>query len=117
MMVDSVRTYRTVCDLDDIWEGEVVEFEVDGHDVLIVHQIGGDVVALQALCPHQDISLAEGSFENGVLTCRAHLWQFDSRSGAGLNPDDCRLAIYPVRVEAGKVMVSVEGITPFRVGA
>ncbi|PWR19239.1 Rieske 2Fe-2S domain-containing protein [Zavarzinia aquatilis] len=117
MTVDIAGTYRTVCDLDEIWEGEVVEFEVDGHDILIVHQIGGEVMALQALCPHQDISLAEGSFENGVLTCRAHLWQFDSRSGAGLNPDDCRLALYPVRVEAGKVLVSVEGVTPFRVGA
>ncbi|PWR17872.1 2Fe-2S ferredoxin [Zavarzinia compransoris] len=110
-------TYHPVCDLDDIWEGEAVEFEVAGHDILVVHHIGGEVAALQALCPHQDISLAEGSFENGVLTCRAHLWQFDSRSGDGLNPSDCRLARYPVRVRDGKVLVSVDGIAPFRVGA
>jgi len=117
MEADVTAGFHTVCELDEIWEGEVAEFEVAGHDVLIVHRLGGEVVALQALCPHQDISLAEGGFENGVITCRAHLWQFDSRTGAGLNPTDCHLVRYPVRVEDGKVQVSVDGITPFRVGA
>ncbi|MCF4167018.1 Rieske 2Fe-2S domain-containing protein [Zavarzinia compransoris] len=117
MTVAVATEFHMVCDLDEVWEGEVAEFEVAGHDVLIVHRAGGEVVALQALCPHQDISLAEGGFENGVLTCRAHLWQFDSATGAGLNPTDCRLARYPLRVVDGKVQISVEGVVPFRVGA
>ncbi|RJF88844.1 2Fe-2S ferredoxin [Oleomonas cavernae] len=110
-------TFHAVCDLDDVWEGEVTELEVEGHEILIVHQLGGEVIAFQALCPHQDIPLSEGTFEKGVLTCRAHLWQFDSRSGAGINPSDCHLARYPVKVEDNKVLVSVDGIVPVRVGS
>jgi toluene monooxygenase system ferredoxin subunit len=110
-------TFHSVCDIDDVWEGEVAEHEVAGHEILIVHHIGGEVTALQALCPHQNISLAEGSFEKGLLICRAHLWQFDGKSGAGVNPSDCRLARYPLKVEDNKVMVSVDGVVPFRVGS
>jgi toluene monooxygenase system ferredoxin subunit len=116
MTLADPRIYHAVCELEELWEGEVAEFEVAGHDVLIVHRIGGELAAFQALCPHQDISLAEGGFENGIITCRAHLWQFDSRTGEGVNPSDCRLARYPVSVNDGKVLVSVEGVVPFRVG-
>ena len=109
--------FHPVCDVDDLWEGEVAEHEVAGHEILVVHQIGGGVTAFQALCPHQDISLVEGTFDKGVITCRAHLWQFDAKTGAGVNPSDCQLARYPVKVEGDKVHISVDGIVPFRVGS
>jgi len=47
-----------------------------------------------------------------VLTCRAHLWQFDLESGQGVNPGDCQLAVYPTRVDGDDVYVDVAGIVP-----
>lgn len=108
--------FHPVCDADALWENELAEFNVDGHEIILVRRIGGDYVAFQALCPHQDIPLVEGAFEDGVITCRAHLWQFDGSTGAGVNPADCRLAQYPVKIEGEKVCVSVEGVVPVRVG-
>ena len=105
-------TFRKACTRDDLWEGEMVEVDVGEHAVLLVCADGGEVRAFQATCPHQDIPLAEGKFDGRVLTCRAHQWTFDAGTGRGINPGDCRLAEYPVRMDGDDVLVEVDGVTP-----
>lgn len=104
--------FHRVCALDDLWEGEMLEVEVMGQRVLLVHGDGGHVSAVQPLCPHQRVPLVEGELIRNVLTCRAHLWQVDVRTGCGLNPRHAHVALYPVKVEGGDVFVSVRGIVP-----
>jgi toluene monooxygenase system ferredoxin subunit len=104
--------FTKVCNLDDVWEGEMESFTVNGHDVLLVCAEGGDVKAFQGICPHQDIPLVEGKFDGAKIICRAHLWQFNACNGKGINPDDCALAEYPVKVEGEEVFVETEGVTP-----
>ncbi|MEQ8967863.1 MAG: Rieske 2Fe-2S domain-containing protein [Azospirillaceae bacterium] len=99
--------YVKACDLDDVWEGEMDVFEVDGREVLIVHAPGGEVRAYDPVCPHQDQPLIEGELDDCILTCAAHLWQFDVRSGKGVNPEGVSLTAYPVRVDDGAVLVDL----------
>ena len=109
--------FTHVCSLDDIWEGELAEFTVEGQTIVLVYPKGGDVIAIQGECPHQQFPLAEGQFDGQqALTCSAHLWEFDVTTGQGINPDDCTLARYPVKVEGDDVYVDVAGIDPIRVG-
>ena len=98
--------FQKACDLDDVWEGEMDLFEVDGREVLIVHAPGGEVRAYDPVCPHQDHPLIEGDLEDCVLTCSAHLWQFDVVSGQGVNPKNTALTAYPVKVENDAVFVA-----------
>lgn len=105
-------TFAKACTLDDVWEGEMGLFEVGGTEVLVIHKDGGTVIACQAVCPHQNIPLAEGTLQRGVLTCRAHLWQFDVESGESINPTGCRIALYPVRIEGDDVLVNIDGVEP-----
>ncbi len=93
-----------VCAADDLWDGEMQAFEVEGREVLLVN-LGGTISAYDGICPHQSVSLVEGTLENGVLTCRAHLWQFDARTGCGINPSDACLVRLPLAIEGGRIRV------------
>lgn len=106
-------TFMRVCNLDDLWEGEMESFDIDGHEVLVVCAEGGDVKAFQGVCPHQDIPLVEGKFDGKTLVCRAHQWVFDACTGVGLNPGDCQLANYPIKIEGNEIYVDTADITPF----
>jgi toluene monooxygenase system ferredoxin subunit len=104
--------FQKICALDDIWEGEMLEVDAGGHVVLLLGVTGGGVRVFQGTCPHQDIPLAEGKFDGRVLMCRAHQWTFDVCTGKGINPGNCQLAEYPVKLEGDDVMIDVEGIKP-----
>jgi toluene monooxygenase system ferredoxin subunit len=107
--------YEKVCTMDDVWEGDMDSFETaSGTDVLVVGVDGGDIKAFQAMCPHQEMELVEGEFDGKVLTCKAHLWQFDCRTGKGINPDDCKISEYPVKIDDDDVLVDISGVEPFK---
>lgn len=105
-------SFTKVCTLDDVWEGEMEPFTVNGHEIVLVCAEGGEISAFQGVCPHQDIALSEGTFDGKKLICRAHLWQFDAGTGKGINPDDCALAVYPIRIEGEDILVETEGVEP-----
>jgi toluene monooxygenase system ferredoxin subunit len=105
-------TFHKVCKLDDLWEGEMEAFEVEGEEILLVWPEGGEPCAFQGVCPHQDIPLIEGKFDGKTVVCRAHQWSFCATSGKGVNPDHTQLARYPVKVEHGEVLVQIEGVKP-----
>ena len=95
------------CELDDVWEGEMAVFPVAGREVLIVHAPGGELRAFDPVCPHQDQPLVEGEFEDCILICAAHSWEFDVRTGQGVNPTGVSLTAYPLRVEDESVLVAL----------
>lgn len=85
----------------------MVGVEIASTKVLIVNA-DGDLHAYQNRCPHQAWALDEGDFDGETITCSRHQWQFNARSGAGINPADCALIRYPVTVnEEGTVCVDV----------
>jgi toluene monooxygenase system ferredoxin subunit len=92
MTTDTIEWTR-VLGLDDLWEGELVEVTVDGES------------AFRSACPHQGSSLADAFLEEGALVCPMHLWEFDPRTGAGINPDSACLTARPVRVEDDAIWV------------
>ena len=105
--------FQKLCSLDDIWEGDMASFDVGDTEILLAWPTGGELKAFQGMCPHQDIPLAEGKFAGKVVMCRAHQWTFDATTGSGLNPGNCKLAEYPLRIDGEDVLVDVEGVTPF----
>jgi toluene monooxygenase system ferredoxin subunit len=96
--------FERVCDEGELWDGEMAAFDVAGGAVLLV-RLDGCYRAFQGTCPHQRIGLAEGTLEGATLTCRGHLWQFDARTGRGINPAASQLARYLVKTEAGGVWI------------
>lgn len=98
-----------VATLDDLWEGDFLDVQVEGEEVIVVHLNGGELRCFQGMCPHQEILLADGKvdFESGVITCSAHEWQFSLEDGSGVNPRGCRLFQYAVKRDGEDVLVGV----------
>jgi len=98
--------FERVCSTDDVWEGELLWFPVGQRKVIVLNLDDG-LRAYDARCPHQDQSLCDASLDGAVLTCPAHRWQFDVRTGAGINPTGCRLRAYALKCEGEDVFVDV----------
>lgn len=102
--------------VDELWEGSLTDVELNGETILLVRHLGGKVQAFQGMCPHQEVLLADGEWneDTGVLICPGHKWEFDMHSGSGLNPIDCRLREYPVQIKQQRILVGLrcDGQTP-----
>jgi toluene monooxygenase system ferredoxin subunit len=102
---EEASAWLPVLYLDDVWEGEMVAIRVADADVLVVHLGDGEIRAYDNRCPHAGSPLSEGRLSDATLTCATHLWQFDARTGEGINPRGCKLRRYPMRVVDGVVVV------------
>ncbi|GAA4555581.1 Rieske 2Fe-2S domain-containing protein [Pseudonocardia xishanensis] len=105
--------FHEVCAADEIWAGEMKEFTVAGTPVVLLRIDDESVRAVQHICPHQDHPLREGDFDGCTLICGAHLWEFDVSTGRSINPDDAKLAMYPVEERDGSIYVAIDGIKTF----
>ena len=102
---DTDTDYVEVAADDELWDGEMESYEVDGTEVLVV-KVDGNHYAYHGICPHQSISLVEGTLDGSTLTCRAHEWCFDATTGEGINPRGNCLTRHGVEVRDGAVLVS-----------
>lgn len=103
----STLEWIAVATLGDLWEGEMIDVQVGDELILLVHLAGGDIRAYQGYCPHQKTALADGKLEGRILTCAAHLWQFDLSTGEGVNPKSCQLDRFDVKIEDAVISVCI----------
>ncbi len=83
---------------------------VDGTEPLLLVNVGGAVRAVQGICSHEYFELDRGFLTAGSLTCALHLSRFDLASGEPLDPPaDEPLAVYPVTIEDGRIVVEFPG--------
>lgn len=82
--------------------------ELDGIE-LGLFRVAGRVFALENRCPHAGDPLSEGSLAGCIVTCAAHGWRFDLRTGFRPGYEDgFPIPCFPVRIEAGIVAVDIQ---------
>jgi toluene monooxygenase system ferredoxin subunit len=91
---------------DELWIGEMRGLSLNGRRVLVVRTDDG-YSAFEDRCSHLGVRLSEGALSGCVLTCRAHHYQYDARTGQGINPKSVRLPRFPVEVSGDVVLVDV----------
>lgn len=99
-------SYTKITTLTELWEGEMKSFLVDGRNILLLH-LNSEVVAYENRCAHQSVPLSTGYLKNGHLVCSAHLWEYDTHTGASVNPTGSQLKKYPVRIDGDDIWVDV----------
>ena len=83
---------------------------VDGTEPVLVVNVDGTFHAVQGICSHEYFELDKGFLTDGSLTCALHLSRFDLVSGEALDPPaDEPLAVSPVTVEGGRLLVDFPG--------
>mgnify|MGYP000659557868 CR=1 FL=1 len=65
------------------------------------------VFALSDRCPHKGGPLSDGIVHGRQVTCPLHNWVFSLESGKAQGADEGRVETYPIRVEAGRLMLDV----------
>jgi nitrite reductase/ring-hydroxylating ferredoxin subunit len=84
-----------------------------GDRAVLVIEVDGVVVAYDDACRHRGSSLATGLVREHVLTCPAHLWRYDLRTGERHDTDGEPLPRYDVVVTAdGVVVVDLPDLPP-----
>ena len=74
---------------------------------LVLARVGGTVYAVSGKCAHMACPLFKGNLDGYTLTCPCHDWRFDIRTGRFLDAPELGVAVYPVKSEAGKLLVSL----------
>jgi 3-phenylpropionate/trans-cinnamate dioxygenase ferredoxin component len=94
---------------DEIGEGELRMAWVDGgSSPVLVTRVGGILHAVQGTCSHEYFELDRGFLTSGTLTCPLHLSRFDLGDGEALDPPAALpLAVYPVVVDGGRLLIEV----------
>ncbi|MCL4184616.1 MAG: Rieske 2Fe-2S domain-containing protein [Burkholderiaceae bacterium] len=77
--------------------------ERDGRALFVVRTASG-VAAYDSRCPHQGTDIPDLAFEDGVLTCPKHGWEFDLASGRCTRHGNVPLKRYDTRLEDGRVL-------------
>jgi 3-phenylpropionate/trans-cinnamate dioxygenase ferredoxin subunit len=105
--------------VEDVPEGTMKMAWVDGTDQVVVVHANGVIRAFQGICTHEYFELDKGFLTGGgspgpdgrpagTLTCALHLSRFDLVTGDALDPPaEEPLAVYPVVVEDGRVLIEV----------
>ncbi len=95
-----------VAKLQEIPPGTATTVTVAGKDIALFN-VDGSLYAMDDACLHHGASLGFGKLEGKVVTCRAHGWKYDVTTGKTLNVPDFGVGCYPVKIEDGKVLISL----------
>src|SRR6187431_1373184 len=106
----SVREWVEACAVGAIDEEDVIRFDLGGRTFALYRLEGDAYYATDGLCTHEQVHLADGLVMDSIIECPKHNGRFDIRSGAAKGAPVCvNLKTYPVKVDAGKVLINVSG--------
>ena len=100
--------FQRVARVAELPEGRGLCVQVDGIEVGLF-RVGSEICAIENACPHAGDPLSEGRLDGAVVTCRAHGWSFDVRTG--FRPSDADgfpIPRFAVRVVDGHVDVDLD---------
>ncbi|WP_268796452.1 MocE family 2Fe-2S type ferredoxin [Pseudomonas huanghezhanensis] len=99
-----------VCRVDDIDEEDVIRFDHQDKTYAVYRSADSDYFATDGLCTHEKIHLADGLVMDFIIECPKHNGRFDYRTGQAKGAPVCvNLRTYPVKIEAGKVLLDTSG--------
>jgi naphthalene 1,2-dioxygenase ferredoxin component len=92
----------------DLPTDDVIGVPVAGRDVAF-YTVADEVFATDNICTHGQARLCDGFLDGHEIECPLHQGKFDVRDGKALcDPVTQALRSYPVKIEGGRVFVSLD---------
>ncbi len=86
--------------------GARVVSTADGN-IGVFRTVDDEIFALRDECPHEKGPLSQGIVHGKRVTCPLHNWNIELESGEAVAPDEGCAARYPVKIESGKIFLSL----------
>lgn len=97
-----------VCKVGDVDEEDVIRFDYGAHTFAIYRSPDDEYFATDGLCTHEQVHLADGLVLDEIIECPKHNGRFNYKTGEAKGAPVCvNLQTYPVKVDAGKVMIQL----------
>lgn len=80
-------------------EKKPVKRKILGDEIVFFRNLDGDIVALDAMCPHRGADLSIGCIVNGNIQCPFHGWQFNSNGKCVVVPSQATTQKIPPKAE------------------
>jgi toluene monooxygenase system ferredoxin subunit len=104
----SAMTWKRICDVAEVAENSVKQFDVDGIPIVIANY-GEGFRAIPPVCPHMEEPLAESAvIARCILTCTKHLWAWNLKTLAMQGETEKPLKTYEIREESGAILANIE---------
>jgi 3-phenylpropionate/trans-cinnamate dioxygenase ferredoxin subunit len=100
--------YQEVARVEDVPDGRGLCVRIGDIDVGLF-RVADEICAIENQCPHAGDPLSEGLLEGAIVTCRAHGWRFDVRTG--FRPSDADgfpIPRFAARIVEGAIEVDLE---------
>jgi len=96
-----------VAQVGEIDEDDAKQVRIAQH-CLALFNVQGRYHATSDVCTHALAYLSQGYVEGGIVECPLHQGRFDIATGRALSPPATKnLAVYPVKVEGGRILVGL----------
>jgi 3-phenylpropionate/trans-cinnamate dioxygenase ferredoxin subunit len=97
------------CSEDDVETEDVIRFDHGGRSFAIYRSPDDEFFATDGFCTHEKTHLADGLVMDDIIECPKHNGRFNYKTGAARGAPVCiNLKTYPVKIEAGKVMIELD---------
>jgi len=104
-----MSVWLKICALNDIPPLGARVVRRDGEpDIAVFRTTEDTVFALEDRCPHKGGALSQGIVCGNKVACPLHNWNIALETGCALAPDEGSTRTYPVKVEAGVVLLALE---------
>lgn len=103
---------QVACQVSDLAPGEAREVQLQNAagqpvKIAIVRDHDGSWHAIDAMCTHGEVSLAEGDVEDGCIECWGHGAQFNLVTGEPTLPATSGVKVYPLNLAGPDVLVEI----------
>jgi 3-phenylpropionate/trans-cinnamate dioxygenase ferredoxin component len=97
------------CAVGDVDEEDVIRFDHAGRSFAIYRSPDDEYFASDGYCTHEKAHLADGLVMDDTIECPKHNGRFNYKTGLALRAPVCiNLRTYPVKVDAGKVLIQID---------